>query len=118
LQGSKEAKTMKPEEIKRGKFYRFRGSNTVFGMLSEWVATAELGRELEYIAIHHNGMSNETKRQSAEQIAAWCPCEVEPTWVDVKQPPVADERQTEITSEPEGQTLAQRFMQSMLNGTS
>jgi len=74
---------MTPEQIKQGHFYRFRGSSTVLGMLSEWPGTDKFDRELEYVSIHHNGVSDETRRQSAVQLAAWCSCEVTPTWTDV-----------------------------------
>jgi hypothetical protein len=74
---------MIPDDIKRGHFYRFKGSNTVFLILFEWPADADHGREVEYIALHHNGPADETRRQTVEQIAQWCSCEVRARWMDV-----------------------------------
>lgn len=96
---------MKADEIKRGRFYRFGGSNFLLLMLSEWPATDDHLRELEYVGLDNGETAaNETRRDTAESIARRCSCEVVPRWTNVTSPPASSEpttdpRQTEINSD-------------------
>ncbi len=94
-QRKKHAMPMTADDIQRGHLYRFRSTNTVYLILFEWAATEDKPREVEYIAMHHNGLGECTRRQSAEQIAIWCSCEVTAKFADVvKAEP--DPRQTDV----------------------
>lgn len=86
---------MKPEEIRRGGMYRFRETNTIYLMLFEWPADGTRKRELEYIAIHHNGLGDCTRRQTAEQLASWSSREVTARFKDVVRDE-PDPRQTDV----------------------
>ena len=74
-----EGEAMKPEEIKVGRFYRFKQSNVVYAITAEWLPTGDRPeRELAYFVIGHDKqIGTEERRQTAAQIAEWCSCEAE-----------------------------------------
>lgn len=72
---------MRPEDIKQGRFYRFRDSNAIYAILFEWPRH----KEYEYVLINRGCEVNpETFRAKAKVLAKKISCEVVPIWINVE----------------------------------